>query len=77
MVEDFAPDALIAEKAGIVLKRFQVQVAFFLLGVVAVVAILLQERGDIFLEILGRGGGYARESPQHRNEWGWPGDIGA
>ena len=74
LVDDLAPDALVAEEAGVVLEGLEVEVALFLLGVVAVRAVLIKERLDILLEILGGGRGKpgTDDRPEHRDDRGGP-----
>ena len=74
LVDHFAPDALIAEEAGVVLEGFEIEVALREFGVVAIVAILVQERHDILLEVLGdgRGDGGADDRPEDRESQGGP-----
>ena len=77
LVDDLAPDALIAEEAGVVLEGLEIEVALLEFGVVAIVAILVQERHDILLEILGGGGGGpdAGDHPENGDERGRPNQL--
>ena len=74
LVDDFAPDALIAEEAGVVLEGLEVEVALLEFGVVTIVAVLFQERHDVLLEVLGGGrrDGGAEDRPKDRESQGRP-----
>ena len=74
LVDHLAPDALVAEEAGVILEGLEVEVALRQFGVVALVAVLVQERHDILLEILGggRGEGGADDRPKDRAGQGRP-----
>ena len=77
LVDHFAPDALIAEEAGVVLEGLEIQVALLEFGVVALVAILVQERHDVLLEVLGGSGGGpdAGDHPENGDERGRPNQL--
>ena len=74
LIDDLAPDALVAEEAGVVLEGLEVEVALFLLGVVAIRAVLIEEGLDVLLEILGGDGGKpgTDDRPEHRDDRGGP-----
>jgi len=72
LVDHLAPDALVAEEAGIVLEGLEVEVALGELGVVALVAVFIQERDDVLREVLGRRQGGMGERPEDGESQGRP-----
>ena len=74
LIDDLAPDALVAEEAGVVFIALEIQVALFLLGVVAIRAVLIEEGLDVLLEILGGDGGEpgTDDGPEHHDDRGGP-----